>query len=135
MSSRAERRQPRSRGICGSLLAITILLAASHLHAAELADLRNGFTLRHDHHEVVGDTTRLYLSADPAGGYVDVPTAEIAGYEPAPPDPTDTPAVIAKTADLKAIVAEVSAKNKLDADFITSVIAAESAGNRERCIA
>src|SRR6478609_7570352 len=115
LSSRAERRQPRSRGICGSLLAITILLAASQLHAAELADLRNGFTLRHDHHEVVGDTTRLYMSADPAGGYVDVPTDQIASYEPAPPDPTDAPAPIAKTADLKAIVAEVSAKNKLDA--------------------
>ncbi len=129
LSSRAERRQPRSRGICGSLLAATILLLGINLHAAELADLRNGFTLRHDHHEVVGDTTRLYMSADPAGGYVDVPTDQIAGYEPAPPDPTDAPAPIAKTADLKAIVAEVSAKNKLDADFIASVIAAESAGN------
>ena len=144
LSSRGERRpgspasagfalvgvgQPRSRGICGSLLAATILLLASQLHAAEFADLRNGFTLRHDHHEVVGATTRLYMSPDPAGGYVDVPTDEIAGYEPAPPEPTDTPAPPVRTADLKAIVAEVSAKNKLDADFIASVIAAESAGN------
>jgi Transglycosylase SLT domain len=106
-----------------------ITLFVTQLYAAELADLRNGFTLRHDHHEVVGDTTRLYMSADPAGGYVDVQTDQIAGYETAPPDPTDTPAPIAKAADLKAIVAEVSAKNKLDADFIASVIAAESAGN------
>jgi soluble lytic murein transglycosylase-like protein len=112
----------------GAFLLI-VLFAASQLHAAELADLRNGFTLRHDHHEVVGETTRLYMSADPAGGYVDVPTEQIAGYEPAPPDPADAPAPIAKTADLKAIVAEISAKNKLDADFIASVIAAESAGN------
>jgi soluble lytic murein transglycosylase-like protein len=105
------------------------LFGVSQLHAAEFADLRNGFTLRHDHHEVVGETTRLYMSADPGGGYVDVPTDQIAGYEPAPADPTDTPAPIAKTADLKAIVAEVSARNKLDADFIASVISAESAGN------
>jgi Transglycosylase SLT domain len=132
LSSRAEASpilRRRSREICGSLLVVTTLFLGCQLHAAELADLRNGFTLRHDHHEIVGATTRLYMSTDPAGGYVDVPTAEIAGYEPAPPDATDTPAPIAKTADLKAIVAEVSAKNKLDADFIASVIAAESAGN------
>ncbi len=101
----------------------------THLHAAELADLRNGFTLRHDHHEVVGATTRLYMSADPAAGFVDVPTDQIEGYEPAPPDPQDSPAPIAKAVDLKAIVAEISARNKIDADFIASVIAAESANN------
>src|SRR5215469_8584633 len=33
---------------------LIVLFAASQLHATELADLRNGFTLRHDHHEVVG---------------------------------------------------------------------------------
>src|SRR5580698_7349544 len=99
-------------------------LMAAQLHAAELANLRNGFSLRHDHHEVVGATTRLYMSADAAGGYVDVPTDQIEGYEPAPPDPQDAPAPQAKAVDLKALVAEVSAQNKLDADFIASVIAA-----------
>ena len=54
-----------------------------------MANLRNGFSIRHEHHEVVGDTTRLYMSADPAGGYVDVPTADIENFEPAPPDPSD----------------------------------------------
>lgn len=106
-----------------------MLLIGLNLHAAELANLRNGFDLRHDHHEVVGATTRLYMSADPAGGYVDVPTDQIAGYEPAPPDPSDAPAPVAKSADLKTIVAQISAQNKIDADFIASVIAAESAGN------
>jgi soluble lytic murein transglycosylase-like protein len=99
------------------------------LHGAELANLRNGFTLRHDHHEVVGTTTRLYMSNDPASDYVDVPTDQIEGYEAAPPDPQDAAAPLPKTRDLKAIVAEVSAQNKLDADFIASVIAAESANN------
>ena len=122
-------RQPGNQLYALAAFLLIVLSAASQLHAAELADLRNGFTLRHDHHEVVGETTRLYMSADPSAGYVDVPTEEIAGYEPAPPDPTDAPAPIAKAADVKAIVAEVSAKNKLDADFIASVIAAESAGN------
>jgi hypothetical protein len=107
-----------------------MLLAFTQLHAAEFANLRNGFTLKHDHHEVVGSTTRLYMSVDPAAGFVDVPTDQIEGYEPAPPDPQDAPVAAApKAMDLKAIIAEVSAKNKLDADFIASVIAVESANN------
>ena len=117
------------RGLCGCLIAATVLFVAPHLHAAEFANLRNGFNLRHDHHEVVGATTRLYMSADPAAGYIDVPTDQIEGFESAPSEPQDAPAPTAKTADLKAIVAEISAKNKLDADFIASVIAAESANN------
>jgi hypothetical protein len=110
------------------VLAIVVLFFA-HLHGAELANLRNGFSLRHDHHEVVGATTRLYMSADPAGGFVDVPSDQIEGYEPAPPDPQDALSAPVKSSDLKAIVAEVSARNKIDADFIASVISAESANN------
>jgi len=109
-------------------LGIVALLAAQ-LHAAELANLRNGFSLRHEHHELIGETTRLYMSADPAGGYVDVPTAEIESYEPAPPGPQEAAAAPAKNADLKAIVAAASNQHQIDADFIASVIAAESANN------
>jgi hypothetical protein len=50
------------------------LLVTTQLQAAEIANLRNGFSIRHEHHEVVGDTTRLYMSAEPSSGYVDVPT-------------------------------------------------------------
>ena len=73
LSSRASE---ASRGICGSMLtrwsrllplALIGLFLAAPIHAAELANLRNGFSLRHDHHEVVGATTRLYMSADAAG--------------------------------------------------------------------
>jgi soluble lytic murein transglycosylase-like protein len=107
-----------------------IALVASQLHAAELANLRNGFTLRHEHHEVVGDATRLYMSADPAAGYVDVPTADIESFEPAPPEPQQTAATpSAKSPDLKTIVAAASTQHQIDADFIASVIAAESANN------
>ena len=130
LSSRAEAAlRHRSRGICGSLLGLILVLMAAQLHAAELANLRNGFSLRHDHHEVVGTTTRLYMSADAAGGFVDVPSDQIEGYEPAPPDPQDALSAPVKSSDLRAIVAEVSARNKIDADFIASVIAAESANN------
>ena len=105
-----------------------IALLATQLHAAELANLSNGFSLRSERHEVLGDTTRLYMSNDPAGGYVDVPTAEIESFEPAPPDPKEVTAP-ARTPDLKAIVAAASQQHQIDADFISSVIAAESADN------
>lgn len=48
--------------------------------AAELATLRNGYSIRHDHHMVMGATTRLYLSADDSS-FTDVPTEEITGFE------------------------------------------------------
>ena len=94
-----------------------------------MANLRNGFSLRHEHHETIGDTTRLYMSNDPAGGYIDVPTADIEGFEPAPPDPADAAAQPAKSRDLKSIVSAASQQHQVDADFIASVIKAESANN------
>src|SRR5271165_1722482 len=106
-----------------------IAMFALQLHAAELANLRNGFSLRHEHHEVIGETTRLYMSTDPAGGYVDVPTAEIESFEAAPPEPKNEASLPAKNSDLKAIVAAASSQHQIDADFIASVIAAESANN------
>ncbi len=123
---RATRLIRASKLTCLLFLAIPFALP---LHAAELANLRNGFSLRHEHHEVIGETTRLYVSADPAGGYVDVPTAEIESYEPAPPEPQNVDASPAKNTDLKAIVAAASSQHQIDADFIASVIAAESANN------
>lgn len=99
------------------------------MHAAEFADLRNGFNLRHDHHEVIGNTTRLYMNADTSAGYVDVPSDEITGYEPAPADPQESAAKAAPAQDLAAIVSAASAQHRIDPDFIASVIAAESANN------
>ena len=111
-------------GLVGLLVAIAL-----QLQAAELANLRNGFSLRHDHHESLGATTRLYMNDDPAGGYVDVPTADIEGFEPAPPDPPDATAPASKSTDLKSIVTAASNQHQVDADFIASVIHAESADN------
>ncbi len=45
--------------------------------------LRNGFSIRHERREVVGDITRLYVTAD-GSSFVDVPTAEIEHFEAAP---------------------------------------------------
>jgi hypothetical protein len=123
LSSRAS---AASRGTC--FLFLTVVFALQ-LHAAEMANLRNGFSLRHEHHEVVGDTTRLYMSTDPAGGYIDVPTADIESFEPAPPDPADESTTAKKSMDLKSIVSAASDQHQVDADFIASVIHAESANN------
>lgn len=117
--------------------------------SAEVAVLRNGFSLTFERKEIKGEITRLYIS----GGYVDVPSSEIASYEPAPeeqpyvpapaqPAPANTadtdparPAISAQTtasgntavvADLDQLVRDVSSRYRLDPDFVNSVIKAES---------
>ncbi len=94
-----------------------------------MANLRNGFSIRHQRHETVGETTRLYMNSAPDSGYIDVPTVEIEGFEPAPPDPEEAAVEAGNTQDLKSIVNGASARNQVDADFIASVIRAESANN------
>ncbi|HVP55222.1 MAG TPA: lytic transglycosylase domain-containing protein [Candidatus Eisenbacteria bacterium] len=112
-------------------LAWSILFAGSWLQAAEMANLRNGFSIRHEYHEDLGPSTRLYLSRDPSGGYVEVATSQIESFEPAPPDassPAAQPVV-----DLTSIIQSASARSRIDADFIASVIRAES-GNNARAV-
>jgi soluble lytic murein transglycosylase-like protein len=110
-------------------LGLLSLFMAAQLHAAEMANLRNGFSIRHEHHEAVGDITRLYTSAEPSSGYVDVPTAEIENFELAPPEPQLVPSPVQTPVDLTTIVSEASTRTQVDADFIASVIRAESSNN------
>jgi hypothetical protein len=109
------------------------LLMASQMYAAEIANLHNGFSIRHERHEVNGDITRLYMSAEPSSGYVDVPSAQIENFEPAPPEPQAVTSRGQTPVDLSTIVSEASARSEVDADFIASVIRAES-GNNPRAI-
>lgn len=60
-----------------------LALAGLPCLADEVAVLKNGFSIRHERRVVVGDVTRLYVTADGAS-FVDVPTAEIEHYEAAP---------------------------------------------------
>jgi len=74
-------RAPRIAAQAAALLfAVAVALLARPATAAELAILRNGFTIRHDHRLMMGTTTRLYLAADDSN-FTDVPTEEITGYE------------------------------------------------------
>ena len=106
-------------------LGLLLALLTSISSAGELAHLRNGFTIRHDRHEVIGDKTRLYT----AGGFVEVPTEEIVNYEQ---DDTPAPTPAADTAPVKTIpdhVADASKTTGIDPDFLNSVIHHESGFN------
>jgi Transglycosylase SLT domain len=106
-------------------LGIVVLAALTQLPGAELANLSNGFSIRHERHETLGETTRLYLDN---GGFVDIATAQIESFEVAPPDPAK-PEPVRSAADLPSIIGDASARTRIDADFIASVIHAESSGN------
>ncbi len=91
---------------------------------AYLAVLRNGFSIRHQRSETRdGGVTRLYTSAD---DFVEVPTSEIASIEKEELPPAlqpDLPLDIPRLVDL------ASDRHQVDADFILSVIRAESGFN------
>ncbi|MGB6384563.1 MAG: lytic transglycosylase domain-containing protein [Terriglobales bacterium] len=119
--------------------ALTVILLAHPATAADLAILRNGFSIRHDHRQVIGNTTRLFFSADDFS-FTDVPTEEITGYEkdmslPVPADSlasSPIPPPTAKSAPVLAlndVVNSASANYHLDPDLVNSVIHAESGFN------
>ena len=113
---------------------LLFILAVTQLPAAEIANLRNGFNIRHEHHESFGEITRLYLDNETAGGsFVDVATSEIASFEPAPSEPNLPIRQISRTQDLNAIIGNASSRSRIDPDFIASVIYAES-GNNPRAV-
>ena len=111
-----------------SKLGIALLaLAPLTSQAAELAQLANGFSIRHERREVIGSTTRLYLSGDTS--YVDIPTAQIRKFEP---DLSVTEPVAAEpspVADVHQVVRDAATKHRIDPDFLSSVIQAESGFN------
>ena len=135
------------------VLAVAVALLARPATAAELAILRNGFTIRHEHRLMMGTTTRLYLAADDSN-FTDVPTEEITGYEKdlSLPVPVQQPAnsrasIAAPSASAKSgfgksgssksapapplneVVNIASAAYHLDPDLVNSVIHAESGFN------
>jgi hypothetical protein len=124
---------------------VALLMVALPCFAGEVAVLRNGFSIKHERREIVGDLTRLYVNAD-GSGFIDVPTAEIEHFEQAPPEPVidppssaDPKAHTLKPAisrapvfpgrpgtDLSQVVSEASGRYRLDPDLVNSVIKAES---------
>ena len=118
--------QFRSKLGAGFAAIIALAMTAS---ASELALLKNGFSVRHEHRQILNETTRLYLSAG-NDSFVDVPTADIIGFQPAPPEPVlASPGSSAKKISLDDAVNAASDKHQIDPDLITSVIHAESGFN------
>jgi len=91
---------------------------------ADLAVLRNGFSIRHERREVVGSVTRLYLGAD-RDGFVDVPTTEIDRFE----RDRSVPLTARGSQPMNEAINAVSSRHHLDPDLINSVIHAESGFN------
>src|SRR5208337_4069086 len=113
--------------------AVALALLARPATASELAILRNGFSIRHEHRLAMGTATRLFFSADDSS-FTDVPTAEITGYEkdlllPVAAESQasiSSPAQPAKSAPaLNEVVDSASATFHLDPDLVNSVIHAE----------
>jgi membrane-bound lytic murein transglycosylase MltF len=100
-----------------------VLAMSLSAFAADLAVLRNGFSIRHERREVVGEVTRLYLNND-GSGYVDVRNEEIDHFER---DLTPTPGTTALK--LPDVVGSASHRYHLDPDLVNSVIRAESGFN------
>lgn len=133
---------------------LTCAIAALPCLAGEVAVLRNGFSIRHERREVVGEITRLYVSAD-GSSFVDVPTADIEHFEAAPELPmqasgsqvatsdflrsaSGTSTVVGRSPfarvsqpaiDLNEVVNSASGRYRLDPDLVNSVIKAESGFN------
>jgi len=131
----------------GAVLALAQLSA----FAGQVAVLRNGFSIHFDHKEQSGNSTRLYTGT----GYLDIASDQIASFDvdetPVTPEPqpvaqqvplpsvqpsaakpatvasqTALTAKVAQNIDLDQVVRDASSKNRLDPDFVSSVIRAES---------
>lgn len=120
----------RALAVIGAAAALTVLAPA-----ADVARLRNGFTIRHEHRAAVGENMRLFLSLDDSS-YVDVPTAEIVGFEKDPDPPPkanlggpETGSAADTSQSVDQVVNAASATYHLDPDLVNSVIRAESGFN------
>lgn len=108
------------------VLGVLVLGVPLFSAGADVALLRNGFSIRHERREIVGSVTRLYLGAD-KNGYVDVPTADIESFEQDISAPAPTAAPHSQSVD--EVVNAASGRYHLDPDLINSVIHAESGFN------
>lgn len=132
--------------------AALLFASCTFAYATDLAVLRNGNSIRHEHHQTVGAVTRLYLS-DSTSGYIEIPTEQIERFEvdnsvqasiPVASNPAQSN-LLNTTADLPSLnphtqqimdresmdqmVNGAGQRHQIDPDFINSVIRAESGFN------
>lgn len=130
-------------------IAVAAVAISTCAWGADLAVLRNGNSIRHERHQIVGKVTRLYLG-DGASGYVEIPTDQIERFEkdtapapvpvktqPAAPRNATAPQTAAALqlqptiapVNLNQVVSGAGERHQIDPDFINSVIRAESGFN------
>lgn len=123
-----------------SIVAALAVLAPA-ARAGERVTLRNGFDIQCNHHTMVDDRVRLYLTAE-EDNYMDVRPDEIVTVEfvPDPPSPPKSAANAPRrkaearetkltSADLGQMLARAGQEHNLDVDLLASVVKAESGGN------
>ena len=104
------------------LLAGALLCMATPCLRAEYVVLRSGQRLQVTSYEMLGDKYRLQI----AGGQVMVPAEEVLAIEPEEIFTPGPPKPAATTAPFRELVEAAAARYGVDADLISSVIAAES---------
>ena len=115
-------------------LAFTLLLVALPCFGSEIAVLRNGFTIRCEHRQIIGGITRLYTTSAKAN-YIDVPTDQIdhfeADFSPPPVRAAAAPRVqdVNHAQNVNEVINSMSQQHHLDPDLVNSVIRAESGFN------
>jgi len=107
------------------LVTAALFVAASAL-GAEYAVLHNGFRLRAERHEVIGDRIRLFTGD---GGTIELQASAVKAFEAAD---FDSPAVDAaaapeETESTEALIERLGAELGMNPALIHSVVAAESA--------
>lgn len=90
------------------------------------AVLQNGFSIHHVRREMLGETTRLFISNE-ATSYIDIPTAQIQSIQEV--QVADKITAQPATLSISEAVNAASDKHQIDADLINSVIRAESSFN------
>jgi len=113
--------------LAGCLTALGVSASATDYYQAQL---RNGFSIRHQHRELLSGVTRLYLSAG-RESYVDVPTADILGLEREEGVSPKAAEAAPVEAGIDAIIHQASDRHGVDADLIGSVMGAESGFRRK----
>jgi soluble lytic murein transglycosylase-like protein len=109
-------------------ISAAVLILAALSSASEYAVMRNGFALKHERREVIGEITRLYLNSETSSSFVDVLTVDIDRFERdevvIAPEVSKTLALPVLTIDQS--ISQAGEKHHIDPDFITSVVRAES---------
>ena len=113
-------------------LAVVSLLSATSV-ATDIAVLRNGFTIRHEKREPMGEFTRLYTSAVDRTSFVDIRTADVERFEkddtPTPAASSAAPPRAPSSSAIADAIGSASDRYRLDPDFVSSVVSAESGFN------